>query len=106
MNLIEGSTYTFLCVYSNGASDIPGSDFIWYTNTGVFNKDNPNSFNCDKPDKSGKFAVPTTSYWMNDMIKDLKSQNIDSKNIIVNYIYKKPDWVANDSKPLWPWVNK
>lgn len=95
-SLASNNSYTVLCYRQTTAQKTPAA-LQWYVEGLKINNTN-NVFDaaqavCKK--SGGNFAVPTTSYWMSDVINMLKAKNITTQYVLVNYQYINGKWIPN-----------
>lgn len=97
--LVQGNSYAVLCNHST-VQQTPIAPLQWYveniTLDDINNASQLAEAACQKT--NGVFAVPTTSYWMSDVMTLLNISNVNSK-VLVNYQHNQDEWVPNEVIP-------
>ncbi|MES2615067.1 MAG: hypothetical protein V4591_06600, partial [Bdellovibrionota bacterium] len=90
--------YSVLCYAGTENKSAPTTSTKWFMVDTTFSDTSKASEIAHRlcHNAGGKFAVPTTSYWMDDAFAALKTQN----HIVTNYQRVGENWIPNDGKSL------
>ncbi len=91
------NTYTVLCIKPT-SQNTPSAALNWYVASLKISdpKSIADSAKQACADSGGRFAVPTTSYWLDDVLHSVTNNT----NIIVNYQRINNTWIPNDGLPI------
>lgn len=93
--LIPDNIYTVLCYKPDASQKAPTKPLSWYVQNIKITDVHTAAAMADTACKTsgGLFSVPTTAYWMNDVINTLPLNHTD--NVLVNYQDVNHEWMPN-----------